>query len=117
MTERTVGFANGLTNYGDRDFSLYLRRSFAKSMGYSDAMLARPVVGIASTPSGAGYWEVASDGGIFTFGDASYRGSTGGEALVAPVVGMSSPSQTGYWEVASDGGIFSFGLPFYGSMG
>src|SRR6202035_39628 len=52
MTERTVGFANGLTNYGDRDFSLYLRRSFAKSMGYSDAMLARPVVGIAYTASG-----------------------------------------------------------------
>ncbi len=52
MTERTVGFANGLTNYGDRDFSLYLRRSFALSMGYSHAMLARPVVGIAHTASG-----------------------------------------------------------------
>jgi dihydroxy-acid dehydratase len=52
MTERTVGFANGLTNYGDRDFSLYLRRSFAQSMGYSRAMLARPVVGIAHTASG-----------------------------------------------------------------
>src|SRR5580692_1132006 len=52
MTERTVGFANGLTNYGDRDFSLYLRRSFARSMGYSGAMLARPVVGIAYTASG-----------------------------------------------------------------
>src|SRR5258708_13397421 len=52
MTERTVGFANGLTNYGDLDFSLYLRRSFAKSMGYSGAMLAKPVVGIAHTASG-----------------------------------------------------------------
>ncbi|HWF93521.1 MAG TPA: dihydroxy-acid dehydratase, partial [Xanthobacteraceae bacterium] len=52
MTERTVGFANGLTNYGDRDFSLYLRRSFALSMGYSHAMLAKPVVGIAHTASG-----------------------------------------------------------------
>src|SRR5579872_5663257 len=52
MTERTVGFANGLTNYGDRDFSLYLRRSFAHSMGYSRAMLAKPVVGIAYTQSG-----------------------------------------------------------------
>ncbi len=52
MTEPTVGFANGLTNYGDRDFSLYLRRSFAQSMGYSRAMLARPVVGIAYTASG-----------------------------------------------------------------
>jgi dihydroxy-acid dehydratase len=52
MTERTVGFANGLTNYGDLDFSLYLRRSFAQSMGYSRAMLAKPVVGIAHTASG-----------------------------------------------------------------
>jgi dihydroxy-acid dehydratase len=52
MSEHPVGIANGLTNYGDRDFSLYLRRSFAKSMGYSDAMLAKPVVGIAYTPSG-----------------------------------------------------------------
>src|SRR5579859_5770495 len=52
MTERTVGFANGLTNYADRDFSLYLRRSFAQSMGYSAAMLAKPVVGIAHTASG-----------------------------------------------------------------
>jgi dihydroxy-acid dehydratase len=52
MTERKVGFANGLTNYGDPDFSLYLRRSFAQSMGYSRAMLAKPVVGIAYTASG-----------------------------------------------------------------
>jgi dihydroxy-acid dehydratase len=52
MTERTTGIANGLTNYGDRDFSLYLRRSFAQSMGYSREMLKRAVVGIAYTPSG-----------------------------------------------------------------
>ncbi len=52
MTERTHGLEHGLTNYGDRDFSLYLRRSFAQSMGYSRAMLSKPVVGIAYTPSG-----------------------------------------------------------------
>ncbi|ESR27178.1 IlvD/Edd family dehydratase [Lutibaculum baratangense] len=46
------GIALGLTNYGDRDFALYLRKSFAKSMGYSNEMLDRPVVGIAYTPSG-----------------------------------------------------------------
>src|SRR5678809_683313 len=40
------------TNYGDAGFSLYLRRSFAKSMGYSGEMLARPVVGIADSKSG-----------------------------------------------------------------
>jgi dihydroxy-acid dehydratase len=52
VTERTHGLEHGLTNYGDRDFSLYLRRSFAQSMGYSRAMLSKPVVGIAYTPSG-----------------------------------------------------------------
>ncbi len=46
------GLARGLTNYGDADFSLYLRRSFARSMGYSAEMLARPVVGIADSASG-----------------------------------------------------------------
>src|SRR5438874_9731726 len=46
------GIARGLTNYGDPAFSLYLRRSFAKSMGYSSEMLGRPVVGIADSRSG-----------------------------------------------------------------
>ena len=46
------GIARGLTNYGDRAFALYLRRSFIKSMGYSTALLERPVVGIASSGSG-----------------------------------------------------------------
>ena len=48
MTE-PVGLARGLTNYGDPDFALYLRRSFARSMGYSTELLARPVIGIADT--------------------------------------------------------------------
>jgi len=52
--------------------------------------LTRPVVAIASTPDGRGYWEVASDGGIFAFGDAGFDGSMGGRPLVKPVVGMST---------------------------
>jgi dihydroxy-acid dehydratase len=48
----STGLARGLTNYGDRDFALYLRRSFARSMGYSSAALARPIVGIANSGSG-----------------------------------------------------------------
>jgi dihydroxy-acid dehydratase len=51
MTDPT-GLDRGLTNYGDRDFARYLRRSFARSMGYSTTMLARPVVGIATSASG-----------------------------------------------------------------
>jgi dihydroxy-acid dehydratase len=52
LTEEQHGLSRGLTNYGDADFSLYLRRSFAKSMGYSAEMLSRPVVGIAQSASG-----------------------------------------------------------------
>ena len=63
-----------------------------------------------------GYYMVASDGGIFSFGSRFY-GSTGGIKLNQDIVGMtSSPRRRGYWFVASDGGIFSFGdAPFWGS--
>jgi len=47
-----IGLRRGLTQYGDPDFALYLRRSFARSMGYSTALLDRPVIGIANTASG-----------------------------------------------------------------
>jgi dihydroxy-acid dehydratase len=46
------GIDNGLTHYGDKDFARFLRRSFARSMGLSREMLAKPIVGIAMTPSG-----------------------------------------------------------------
>ena len=52
MEQDRRGLARGVTHYGDRDFALYLRRSFAKSMGYGGAMLERPVVGIVDTSSG-----------------------------------------------------------------
>ncbi len=74
-----------------------------------------PLVGAATADNG-GYWEVASDGGIFSFGDASFHGSMGGRPLNAPIVGMAAtPDGGGYWEVASDGGVFGFSSPFYGS--
>jgi hypothetical protein len=61
---------------------------------------------------------VASDGGIFAFGDAQFSGSTGGMHLNQPVVGISAdPAGRGYALVASDGGVFDFGAPFYGSLG
>jgi hypothetical protein len=76
----------------------------------------------AETPSvsdGGGYWLVASDGGIFSFGVAGYYGSTGSIQLNKPIVGMAEvPDHQGYWLVASDGGIFAFGdAQFYGSTG
>ena len=53
----------------------------------------KPVVGMATTPGGAGYWEVAADGGIFSFGDAPFYGSMGGKTLNKPVVGMTASMQ------------------------
>ena len=69
--------------------------------------------------SGEGYWLEASDGGIFTFGDAAFYGSMGGRSLNKPIVGIAaSPDDRGYLEVAGDGGIFAFGdAAFFGSMG
>jgi hypothetical protein len=60
---------------------------------------------------------VASDGGIFAFGDARFYGSAGNRHLVQPIVGMSSRrTGGGYWLVAKDGGIFAYGsAQFYGS--
>ena len=91
----------------------------APDLGGLGARPRRPVVGMASMPSGRGYWQVATDGGIFAFGDAPFLGSTGGAPLDRPVVGMAStPSGQGYWLVAQDGGVFTFGdAVFAGSTG
>ncbi len=74
---------------------------------------------VASTTSGHGYWLVASDGGVFTFGNAGFFGSLAGQHLNAPIVGLlPTPDDQGYWLVASDGGVFSFGdAAFFGSEG
>ncbi len=81
----------------------------------SDAALVISIRPIAAP----GYWEVASDGGIFSYGGAQFYGSTGSLHLNAPIVGMAAtPDDAGYWLLASDGGIFAFGdAIFYGSTG
>ena len=76
-----------------------------------------PIVGMAPTPDGQGYWLVASDGGIFSYGDAQFYGSTGAIRLNQPIVAMAAmPTGNGYWFSAADGGLFAFGeAPFQGS--
>jgi N-acetylmuramoyl-L-alanine amidase len=78
-----------------------------------------PVVGIAATHDGGGYWLAGRDGGIFNYGDAGFFGSAGSLQLNQPIVGMAgTPDGKGYWLVAGDGGIFSYGdAGFYGSTG
>ncbi len=60
-----------------------------------------------------------NDGGIFTFGNAVFKGSTGDIKLNKPAVAMLvNPTGSGYWIMASDGGVFTFGaVPFLGSTG
>ena len=71
-----------------------------------------------AAPPAARYWQVAADGGVFTFGGAQFYGSTGSIRLNQPVVGIAPTPDAGYWLVASDGGVFAYGdAGFYGSTG
>jgi sugar lactone lactonase YvrE len=85
----------------------------------SDIFGTGPAATSNTAPVAPGYWEVASDGGLFSFGNVQFYGSMGGKPLNKPIVGMAAtPDGAGYWEVATDGGIFSFGdAQFYGSTG
>jgi hypothetical protein len=73
-------------------------------------VLNRPIVGMAATRSGNGYWFVASDGGIFSYGDARFLGSTAGGPSRSPIAGMvATDSGNGYRLVAADGVVTAFG--------
>jgi hypothetical protein len=78
-----------------------------------------PASAAAPPPASRGYWFVGSDGGVFAFGGAGFFGSTGGQRLNRPIVGMATTrTGNGYWLAASDGGVFAFGdAAFHGSMG
>jgi Bacterial Ig-like domain (group 3) len=73
----------------------------------------------AAVPDGKGYWLFASDGGVFTYGNAAFYGSAGGLHLNKPIVAAAAtPDGKGYWLFASDGGVFTYGdAAFYGSAG
>jgi hypothetical protein len=77
-------------------------------------------VGMAATPDGGGYWLVASDGGVFSFGDADFYGSVPGQGIVTqvPVDGIvATPDGDGYWVVGRDGALYAYGdASFLGSL-
>jgi hypothetical protein len=96
----------------------------AASPSAATATAARASAGVNTAPAAAasqslGYWLIASDGGVFSGGDAAFHGSTGAIHLTRPIVGIGATSSgNGYWAVASDGGIFAFGdAAFHGSTG
>ena len=128
---------NGLGDMGGRVTELVLRGSQGNKLlrkggadlralwSYSSATrpdgLRSDWFRVVNNPSGglSGYWIVAADGGIFSFGEATFHGSTGGLRLNSPILGLAAtPAGQGYWLVAADGGIFSFGdARFHGSTG
>ncbi len=77
----------------------------------ANVVLAQPVLGVATTPTGKGYWLVAKDGGVFAEGDARFFGSLGGSVLGPhPVVGLvAKASGSGYSIIESDGTATAFG--------
>jgi SpoIID/LytB domain protein len=126
---------NGLGDMGGRVLEVVLRGTKGKKAisgadlrgmwSYSSASrpdgLRSDWFRVVNNPSGglSGYWVVASDGGIFSFGEAGFFGSTGNLKLNQPILGLAAtPAGSGYWLVASDGGIFTFGdAAFHGSTG
>ena len=68
--------------------------------------LVSPIIGMAPTSSGRGYWLVASDGGIFTFGDAKFRGSHARVSPVSPAVALvPTKSGTNYRLLLANGAV------------
>ena len=126
LSALTVTSRNGLGDFGGRVQHLTLAGSNGSVSVSGDAFAAAfnlqsDWFGVGNQPSGGvgGYWINAGDGGVFSFGNASFHGSTGNITLNKPVVGMAATRDGGgYWEVASDGGVFSFGnATFHGSTG
>ena len=101
-----------LSPFGNDNYLVYLGDLSAQPLN-------QPVVGMAQTADGGGYWMVAADGGVFAYGDAGFYGSAGNIQLNKPIVGMAATKDgKGYWLVASDGGIFAYGdATFHGSAG
>lgn len=113
MTKAVVhGLANGTS------YNFVVAAMTASAIGPnslpSDAVTPGAVQGLRG-----GYWLVASDDGVFNFGDAGFFGSAGGHPLNQPIVGMArTPDGLGYWLVASDGGILNYGdAGFFGCTG
>ncbi|HUI48076.1 MAG TPA: L,D-transpeptidase family protein [Acidimicrobiia bacterium] len=80
--------------------------------------IARPIVAMATTANGKGYWLVASDGAVYSF-NAPFYGALAGWPLAQPVTGITAtPTGHGYWIVTGDGSVFPFGdAKLYGSLG
>ena len=108
----------GLLAGGVRRRHLHLRERHRSRIHRRRSRLNQPIVGMAATPDGDGYWLVAADGGIFTFGNATFSDRRRAAPQPAHRGHGGHPDGGGYWLVAADGGIFTFGdAQFFGSTG
>ncbi len=112
-------FVIALTGASPAPTQLQVSLSWTGTLDAGCTSGGQQVTGGGGPGSPLGYWEVASDGGVFTYGGLGFYGSTGSMTLNKPVVGMAPTSDgKGYWLVASDGGIFAYGdAQFHGSTG
>lgn len=122
-TCRLTAIACHATQWTDKAFGRNLDQSLCGddffSKGNRKVTLNKPVVGAWPTISGAGYWLVAADGGVFAFGDAQpFDDPVPAMHLAAGIVGgFSSPTGKGLTLVAADGGVFCLGdAKFEGSI-
>jgi len=110
------GFAQNGTG-----FSLVFADGSVRPAPFGDAFALRlpvRITGAAPVPGGGGYWEVAADGNVFSYGTtAGAFGGTGGLPLNQPILAIAATSTgKGYWLFSRDGGVFTFGdARFYGS--
>lgn len=88
-----------------------------KTMAYPSNSSNNPIVAVLGSIDGKGYALIASDGGVFTYGDMPFEGSAGAIKLNAPIVSASlTDTGKGYWLFAADGGVFTYGdAKFFGS--
>jgi hypothetical protein len=93
-----VGSDGGVFSFGDATFYGSVSR----------AHLSGPIVGIAATPDGRGYWLVSSNGGVFAFGDAIFFGSLAPTTTVA-ISGIVADENVGYRLISDEGTPFSYG--------
>ncbi len=97
-----------------------IRGGFYGSLPSLGILPNAPVVGIVPTLSDKGYFLVAKDGGVFSFGTAPFLGSLPGIHVTPnqPIVGIvAANTDKGYYLVGQDGGVYAFGtVPFLGSL-
>jgi parallel beta-helix repeat protein len=124
MVDAPAGPVTGTIIQGNRVsgnyYGIYLQAGASSSTVSGNTITVTkggvPVFTVAA--AGSAYWLASSNGGVFSFGKAPFRGSAGGITLNQPIVGeAAAPDGGGYWLAAKDGGIFTYGsATYWGSL-